>query len=761
MNETINGKAICMNIFYNKDSFTIAVFKLEESGLNITLKGNYFVKVGGTYVIEGTLDKSNPKYRDTYLATNVKHNIDLHNCSDKELQGFLETIVTKRLAKNIIETIDKPIEAIENQNFNELLKVEGLGEKRIDDLIDGFLAQKDISSAIVYFQKYNLSNVYVRKIVKHFKSPDKAINEIERDPYALTRVPGIGFKVADSAFLYMCRETGASIHDIRRTKAYIDYLFLEEYNKGNTWLNSKQFVQNISENLKGVDVMEAINLINESELFYTVTNDNPKYGEVGKRITSKRNLLLEMEIAYRLREMAIRDSKLELSNAELIIRKTEESQGWEYSDEQKSAIQNMIDRNILLVQGKAGTGKSSVISALTNILNENNYSFAQCALSGKAANNLSLITKAKGSTIHRLLGVGTESQNDEKNPLPYSVIILDEISMVDSKIFLQLLRAIPKDGKLIMLGDSGQLDSIGAGVMNGIIQSKAIPTTHLTKIFRQAQDSAIITHSSFFREGKAPDDLKISAGTSKVYGNNQDFEYIFVKTDDEKDLLLRNAMLKFKEAIEKYGIDGTQIICSTRKTGNVSTATLNQYAQMIANPSDDSKAEIMIDKEYVLREGDKVMNVRNNRLTKSPEGESRPIFNGNTGTLIRIVQGSDDDYLLIDFDGIGEVMVDSKVSKMIELGYAITTHKSQGSTIPCVIFVMPYHFLLNSRELVYTAVTRSSKYQIFLTSPRTLRDALKKTSKRTEQTNISLLIRELNRVQSELGIDIEKEMNKK
>ena len=346
MNETINGKAICMNIFYNKDSFTIAVFRLEESGLNITLKGNYFVKVGGTYVIEGTLDKSNPKYRDTYLATNVKHNIDLHNCSDKELQGFLETIVTKRLAKNIIETIDKPIEAIENQNFDELLKVEGLGEKRIDDLIDGFLGQKDISSAIVYFQKYNLSNVYVRKIVKHFKSPDKAINEIERDPYALTRVPGIGFKVADSAFLYMCRETGASIHDVRRTKAYIDYLFLEEYNKGNTWLNSKQFVQNISENLKGVDVMEAINLINESELFYTVTNDNPKYGEVGKRITSKRNLLLEMEIAYRLREMAIRDSKLELSNAELIIRQTEESQGWEYSDEQKSAIQNMIDRNI-------------------------------------------------------------------------------------------------------------------------------------------------------------------------------------------------------------------------------------------------------------------------------------------------------------------------------------------------------------------------------------------------------------------------------
>ena len=220
-------------------------------------------------------------------------------------------------------------------------------------------------------------------------------------------------------------------------------------------------------------------------------------------------------------------------------------------------------------------------------------------------------------------------------------------------------------------------------------------------------------------------------------------------------------MLKFKEAIEKYGIDGTQIICSTRKTGNVSTATLNQYAQMIANPSDDSKAEIMIDKEYVLREGDKVMNVRNNRLTKSPEGENRPIFNGNTGTLTRIVQGADDDYLLIDFDGIGEVMVDSKASKMIELGYAITTHKSQGSTIPCVIFVMPYHFLLNSRELVYTAVTRSSKYQIFLTSPRTLRDALKKTSKRTEQTNISLLIRELNRVQNELSIDIEKEINKK
>lgn len=752
MNDQIHEKGVCVRILFNKESFTIAIFKL-NSGMNVTVKGNFFVKTGNEYMISADRDDSNSKYPNTYNATKVKYDIDLNNCSKKQLEKFLSNIVSDRLAYKIVNTLDDPVKAIESNNVDELKKVDGLGDSRINNLIDGFLSQRGISDALVYFQKYNLSTTNVKKIIKYYQAQELAISEIERDPYNMTNIGGIGFKTADAAFLYMCRETGSSTTDIRRTQAYIKYLFDEEYSNGNTWVNSKQFAQKIIDNLNGVSVKDAIEYVKDSPLYVVIQNTDENLGYVGIRISSKSNLMIEMEIASIMSDLNSRDTSFNFKDVEDIIKQTEEEQGWEYSDEQTSAIHDMLNKSTVLIQGKAGTGKSSVVSAFTKILRNNHYSFAQCALSGKAANNLSLITHEKGSTIHSLIGYNQKEPNNEQNPLPYSVVILDEVSMVDSKIFLSLLKAIPKDGKLIMLGDSGQLDSIGAGVMNGIIQSKSVPSSNLTKIFRQAQNSAIITHSSYFREGKLPPELKVTPNTTKVYGNNQDFEYIFVKTADEKDLLLKSAMVRFKECIAKYGSDGVQIICSTKKTGSVSTFKLNYYAQMIANPSADDKEEFLVGDEkdgYVLRVGDKVINMTNDKSTISPKGASRPIFNGNTGKLLAI----NGDNMIIDFDGIGEVVVSKTSAKNIMLGYAATTHKMQGSTIPCVIDVMPYHFLLNSRELLYTGTTRSAQYQILVTSPRTLRDALKKTSKRTEQTNLSLFLKDLEYWENELNIHI-------
>lgn len=748
MEDKIHDYGTCVKVLYNKESFTIAIFKM-DNGLNLKVKGNFFVKEGGKYHISAERDSSNPKYPDTYNAITVKHDIDLSNCSKPELKKFLSTIVSVRLANNIVDTIEDPIKAIEENDLEQLQKVDGLGDVRIENLLDAFIAQRGISDAILYFQKYNLTQQIIKNIVRHYKTQENAISEIERDPYNMTKVPGIGFKTADSAFLYMCREAGESTADIRRTKAYIKYMFEEEYNNGNTWLDSRQVASKIAENLFGVDVVEAINYIKNSDDYYVIINNDPSVGNTGVRISSAINIKLEFNIAKNLKRMSRQENSFEFKNVEDIIQETEKSQGYDYSDEQKKAIYDMLNQNISLIQGKAGTGKSSVVSAFTNILKKNGYSFAQCALSGKAANNLSIITKEKGFTIHSLIGYGTSEQNNEKNPLPYSVVILDEISMVDSSLFLALLKAIPKDGKLIMLGDSGQLDSIGAGVMNGIMNSD-IPSSNLTQIFRQAQNSAIITHSSYFRDGKVPDELKLSTNTNKIYGNNQDFEYIFVKTGDEKDMILKSTMVRFKECINIYGIDGVQIVCSTKKTGSVSTEKLNYYAQMIANPSADNKEEYKVkgNTEYVLRVGDKVMNTVNDRKTKSPDGMNRPIFNGNTGKLIEITAN----HFIIDFDGIGEVAVPTASAKSISLGYAATIHKMQGSTIPCVIFAMPYHYLLNSRELLYTGVTRSALHQVLVTSPRTLRDALSKTSKRNEQTNLSLFLKDLGSWSQKLNI---------
>lgn len=774
MNEIELREVVCTKILYQNDKgFQIAIFKDKKSNSNYTIKGTLFAKTGMKYNITASLDDKNTKYDATYWVDSIRLDFDLNNASEKDLQKFLSSIISYDKAKKLSK-VKNLIDVLEEMDIDKLMEVKGVGRSTAENVITAYFNQKDISDAYIYFADYGFTKKTIKKICKYYKSSSVAIETIKNDPYELTKVPGMGFKKVDGAFLLYCNNNGLNINDTRRTKAYVRYLFDEEYQSGNTWLDPLQILEKVKEYLPNVDLKYVIDYINDDNNFYSINNQNQLFNQTGKRITSKNNVLREMEIAQRIRRLATSQSSMKLKNVDQIIKDTEANQGWEYSQEQREAIDMLINQNICLLQGLGGTGKSSTLNAYINIIRKNGYSFKQCALSGKAANNMFLITRQKGSTIHSLLQLGTKKPLDDSNPILSDVIILDEVSMVDQKLFLSLIKAIKKGSKLIMIGDSGQLDSIGASVMNGIIKSNAIPTTTLTEIHRQAQNSAIITHSAAFRNGEKPEELTATKNTSKTYGNAQDLKYIFVDHKDEDDIY-KHVIDEFKKGIQKFGVDGVQIICSTKSTGKNSTQKLNTFAQILANDYSPNKQEIDITKNdytYTLRENDKVMNVRNNRNTTSPEGFERPIFNGNTGTLIEFIRQEEEVieekiiedevikekiieekiFALIDFDGIGEVLVEEQDFKNIELGYASTIHKSQGSTIPCVILALPYHYMLNSRELLYTAATRAKDYQVIITSPRTLKHTLDKTSKREEKTNIDLFIRELDKWKEELDI---------
>ena len=327
-------------------------------------------------------------------------------------------------------------------------------------------------------------------------------------------------------------------------------------------------------------------------------------------------------------------------------------------------------------------------------------------------------------------------------PLQADVVVLDELSMVNMRIFLSLIKAIKSGAKLIMLGDYGQLEAIGVGVMGGLITSKCVPMSLLKKIHRQAQDSAIITHSIAVRNGLLPSGMSLEVDESKVYGVKQDLEYTLVDKEDE-DKIFDYAMDKFKLSLDKYPIEDIQIICSTKTTGVVSTYELNKSAQYHYNPYKGTGEQVELgfnDHKYFLRVNDKVINMKNNKLTESPEGIERHIYNGNTGIVKNITVDGNNHSLIIDFDGIGEVVVEGKALNHIQLGYAITTHKSQGSTIKCVIFALPYHYLLNTKELVYTGMTRASEMQYIITSPRSFKRAIKNTSVKKKKINLARLI---------------------
>ena len=380
-------------------------------------------------------------------------------------------------------------------------------------------------------------------------------------------------------------------------------------------------------------------------------------------------------------------------------------------------------------------GKSSVVAGILEVLK--NYSFAQAALSGRAASRLSEITETEGYTIHRLLGFPKGEKNGftyhEDNPLSQDIIIIDEISMIDGFLFYNLLRAIKSGAKVFLLGDPAQLESIGcASVAFDMICSNEIPTITLTQIHRQAAKSAIITES-----------IKVRNGTQLV-----EKDWVGTETRGELQDLTFNcysdASNTYYEIMKTFAIDmatenfhilNTQIIAPIKSRGNACTYEINNAIQELYNPEDTKKKNTTIysqGKPYILREGDKVINVVNNYKTEPP------IYNGNIGIIQKFDVNEDgDEIMIVDFVGIGEVVLLKEFWSNIELAYAITTHKSQGSEFPHVIFGFDFSsYSLLSREMVYTGITRAKKKCTLIAQTGALRMAVSKAGVNIKQTHL-------------------------
>lgn len=736
--QMIDTKARCTRINFQKGTFVIAAFTpVKQTGdlpKYFTMKGDFYVKQGEEYVVKGALD-TKTKYENSYNAIRVAKDIDLSNASKEDVRKFLASAISPSKADLIVDSIEDPIDVLERRDIEALSTIKGIGLATAEKLLDKYVAQKDFSEVYIELGKYGLTTKAIQKICKYFGSPDKAIAVIKNNPYELTVVDGYGFTKADDIFL---SDPENKPTDKRRVQAYIKHMFEELAGEGHTWLSPEDFIARIRKFIPDADLKYAITYVKESPKYEIV---NFKEGEL--RITTKELLEVENEIAVRLCELMDADSSIKAENYEDSIKRTEKINGWQYDEYQRKAIDDMFNENVYILQGLGGTGKSSAIHAFLNAIESFGYSYGQCALSGKAANNLTLVTGKKGSTIHSMLEVDPYTGkfvHNESNKLPYNVIVLDELSMVDIRIFLSLLRAIKSGSKLIMLGDWGQLEAIGVGIMGGLVRSNVVPMTLLKKIHRQAKESAIITHSIAIRGGQTPEELKLKSNTLRRYGVKKDLEYVLVGNKEEEKIL-PITIRKFKEQLENYDIRDIQIACSTKSSGVVSTMALNQAAQAVYNPKSDNDdfIELGIKNKYEIRVGDKVINMKNNKMATSPDGLSRPIFNGNTGVVKQVgVTEENEQFVVVDFEGIGDVLVDGdEALRSIELGYAATIHKLQGSTIKCVIFALPFHFLLNKRELGYTGMTRASEYQVIVTSPRSFRKMIAETSVKKKHTNLA------------------------
>ena len=725
---------------YRNGDFCIATMRVSEvrQGVlkrandgNVIFKGDMRMIPQKEYIIRGRYEdnkKFGPQYQ--FLSNKLKNPIE--DMSAKEFRQFLTDLSPYGVRIN--KAYEDARKIFEEHNLEALTKIDGIGNVRAKELLDKYDSQRDYSPVYVEFAKYGFSTKVAKRAIDYYSSIDTPIERLKKNPYDLMEIPGLGFKKIDDK----CLEHGIAENDPRRIKAFLVDYFEQLEMDSKSWIPVAQLKAYLRNEIFNCDIAETFKKLNADKNFVIFEREDEK------RIALRTIYEMEKKVAEELLRIKNGSSDVELQDVDKVIGDIEKEQGWSYSTEQRDAVDTMLKENVVILRGPGGVGKTTTLNAVIKVLRHNNISVATCALAGKAAENLTQVTGLRGQTIHRLLGIGSPFELKDQG-LEYDVVILDELSMVNISLFSELVRTIPTGAKLIMVGDSAQLDSIGIGVMRDAIASGTIPVITLNKIHRQAQESAIITHSLAFRAGNLPDGLSVKANWHMM-GKRRDLGYVF--EDDEKNLL-GDACKIFKYAFKQYDVKDIQIVSQTTRN----CLMLNKAAQQIANPQKDQDYYVVYEGkeyEYTLRVGDKVINTRNNYRTPDADRSSAflPIFNGNTGTIESIDlekgnKGEESLRMIVDFDGIGRVVIDSGTVTNIQLGYAITVHKSQGSTIPCVIVALPFQYMLNTRELLYTAITRASKVCYLVTSMKTLRSTVKKTSGVKAKSNLVYFLKEM------------------
>ena len=690
----------------------------------LTLVGNMVVMEPGAvylvYVKKGWNEKFNKIQYDIQYSQEVRE-----FGTRQQVEDFLEMFITQRQIKALYSITDEPLKLIDEHNVEELCKAAGIGEATAERIISRYEACKDYGPAYGELGKMGITKTLIDKLIGFYNSADTVLDIIRNRPYMLADdIKGIGFLKADEIAL----KNGFDRHDIERVKAFIVYAMNDVANNvGSTYISYTYLMDKIDE-IIGRDtpqdvIDDALDFLIDNKIVWC--NDRVfEDGTVETTLALKKYYDIEKELAYHIRRLVDAPSNITLSDKEINekIKNQEKRQGWCYTDTQKYGVKVIADNNVVIIRGYGGTGKSSTVAGLLSCLDDE-YHFDQCALSGKASVNLTDITGIEGKTIHRLLKYNPSQgfTYSESKPLDTNMVILDEGSMVDISLALSLFQAIPTGAKLVILGDTNQLPPIGAGnLLQDMIDSEIIPVVTFDKIHRQGAKSGIIPFSIEVANGITH--YKQSWEGEEVLGELQDLKMIGFKCarDDEKpsvDLIMK----EYKEMYQECK-DASQItVVLPTNTRGTCTKVVNKLIQDYVLPrrTRGDFIEIGIGKEKCnVYRGDRILVLKNNY--------DLDIFNGNVGEVLAI--NKEDNSLIADF-GRGEVEIKGAALNELDLGYAISTHKSQGSTLPYLIYCIDNtHYVMLNRQQVYTGITRAKKKATFIFETKALNSAIR-TSK--------------------------------
>ncbi|MDD6456392.1 MAG: ATP-dependent RecD-like DNA helicase [Lachnospiraceae bacterium] len=726
-------------LFHNEENgYTVLI--LTNQNEEVTLTGTFFTVSEGEYLqAEGEMTE-HPMYGEQMRVTSYEFTAPADAAStERYLASGVIKGIGKAMAARLVKAFGDDTFRIIEEEPERLAEIKGISSKKALEIAEQVSEKKDMRQALLFLQEYGISLNLAAKIYHQYGMNLYQI--VRENPYRMAEeIDGVGFRVADA----IAAKAGLAVDSDFRIRSGVLYTLQQAQGQGHTCLPKAQLMREAA-NILQVKPEQIEQQLMDLTIDKKIVIRNRQGQEM---VYASLYWKTELRVARMLYDLNVRGD-VPQSVIETKLAQIQKKTQVQLDEKQQEAVQEAVNCGLLIVTGGPGTGKTTTINTIIRYFQDEGREIRLAAPTGRAAKRMSEATGYEAQTIHRMLEVAGNTEEsergvfgrDEDNPLEADVIIIDEMSMVDILLMNSLLKAIAVGTRLILVGDVDQLPSVGPGnVLRDVIDAGEFPVVKLTKIFRQASESDIIVNAHKINRGEI------------VEPDIRSRDFIFVKRDNPGNITGATITL-MKDKLPKYvGTTWKEIqVLTPMRKGNLGVEQLNKVLQESLNPSEPGKME----KEFphgIFRQGDKVMQIRNNYQLEweiigkynIPLEKGVGVFNGDTGTIVSINHFSEE--LTVEFEEGRRVVYPFKLAEELELAYAVTIHKSQGSEYPAVILpLLTGPRMLMTRNLLYTAVTRAKNCVTIVGSPATFQEMIANESEQKRYSGLKEAIQEVEK----------------